>query len=105
MSLDDEDPDTRLAAAEALGFLGNRTGAIRRLAFTVAMYDDSQAVRQAAIQSLNRARQGWRIRTTTGRTRCRRPRRSRAAAAETLGLLGNREAIGPLLDVTLYDDI
>ena len=100
--LDDEDPDTRLAAAEALGFLGNRT-AIRRLAH-VAMYDDSQAVRQAAIQSLNRLDRDGALELLLDELAADDPD-VRAAAAETLGLLGNREAIGPLLDVTLYDDI
>ena len=100
--LDDEDPDSRRAAAEALGFLGNRS-AMRGLAL-VALYDDSEAVRQAAIQSLNKLDRDGAMELLLEELASDDPD-SRVAAAEALGLLGNREAIGPLVQVTLYDSI
>ena len=100
-----DDPTVRKAAAEALGFLRNRA-TIKPLA-DVTLFDDDDRVRRAAADSLNEFHRDIYQDPALEHlldALANSDAPVRKAAAEALGFLGNRAAVGPLLDVILYDD-
>ena len=104
-TLTDDDPTVRKAAAEALGFLRNRA-TIKPLA-DVALFDEDESVRRAAAEALNEFHRDIYQDPALEHlldALASNDARVRKAAAEALGFLGNRAAVGPLLDVALYDD-
>ena len=92
---------TRIAAAEALGFLGDH-GALTPL-LEMALFDEQQAARRAAVDALRaiaptKALEGLQDALDNASASVRK------AAIEALSYLGDPSAAASMLEILLYDD-